>query len=309
MDEKMTRRDASKIILAGTASSFLNFCTTPSFNKETMNKRLIPSSGELLPVIGLGTWQTFDVGQSTSELDPLREVLKTLVENGGSLIDSSPMYGRSEKVVGQLTSELGIKEKIFEATKVWTSGQKEGEQQINDSFRLLQADPIELFQIHNLVDWPTQLQTLRRLKDNNKIKYIGLTHYHSGGYDNMEELMRTEQIDFIQINYNLAVRAAAERILPLAKDKGIAVLINRPYEGGTLFRKTKKLQLPEWASEFEADSWGQFFLKFILSNDAVTCVIPGTAKPHHMLDNVQAGYGMLPDKTQQAKMVKLLKSI
>ena len=302
------RRVASKFILTGVATTMLNLGLATHFNKETMHKRIIPSSGEQLPVVGLGTWQTFDVGHSAAELDPLRAVLTTLIEHGGSVIDSSPMYGRSEKVVGQLTKELGIKDKIFEATKVWTTGQKEGEQQIDDSFRLLQADPIELFQIHNLVDWRTQLKTLRRLKDNNKIKYIGLTHYHSGGYDNMEQLMKAEQIDFIQINYNLAVRAAADRILPLAKDRGIAVLINRPYEGGSLFRNVKKLQLPEWVAEFDANSWGQFFLKYILANDAVTCVIPGTAKPHHMLDNVQAGYGILPDKTHQAKMIKLLES-
>jgi diketogulonate reductase-like aldo/keto reductase len=274
-----------------------------------MNKRRIPSSNEEIPVIGLGTWQTFDVGNSKQEREPLKEVLKILIKNGGSLIDSSPMYGRSEKVVGELTTELGIKSSIFEATKVWTTGLNDGRNQLNNSFRLLQTNSLDLLQIHNLLDWKTHLRTLQDLKEKKQIRYIGITHYHQGGYAEMEKIMKHEPIDFIQINYNLATREANEKLLPLAQDKGIAVIINRPYEGGTLFRKFKNKPLPEWAAEFNAKTWGQFFLKFILANQAVTCVIPGTSKPKHMTDNTQAGYGDLPNDTHIKKMIELVKSI
>ena len=172
----------------------------------------------------------------------------------------------------------------------------------------MQANPIDLMQIHNLVDWKTHLKTLKKWKEEEKIRYIGITHYHSGGYSEMEKIMKSEKIDFIQINYNLAVREAGEKILPLAKDKGIAVLINRPYEGGTLFRKFKNKTFPNWAEEFDATTWGQFFLKFILANQAVTCVIPGTSKAKHMRDNVQAGFGKLPTAEHQRQMIDLINS-
>ena len=301
----ISRRAATKLLAVGISSMLLN--PFPKFDQnKTMQKRIIPSSGEAIPVIGIGTWQTFDVGPSKEERIPLKEVLKVLVENGGSVIDSSPMYGRSEKVVGELTTELKIKENIFEATKVWTTGQSAGIREMDRSMRLMQCAPMDLMQIHNLVDWQTHIQTLKKWKEAGKIRYIGATHYHQGGYAEMEKIMKTEPLDFIQINYNLRVQDAAERILPLAKDKGIAILINRPYEGGALFRKTKNKAFPAWAAEFGAATWGQLFLKFILANPAVTCVIPGTAKPKHMRDNVQAGFGELPTSIHLGKMVKLL---
>ena len=301
----ISRRAATKLLAVGTSSMLLN--PFPKFDQnKTMQKRIIPSSGEAIPVIGIGTWQTFDVGPSKEERVPLKEVLKVLVENGGSVIDSSPMYGRSEKVVGELTTELKIKENIFEATKVWTTGQSAGIREMDRSMRLMQCAPMDLMQIHNLVDWQTHIQTLKKWKEAGKIRYIGATHYHQVGYAEMEKIMKTEPLDFIQINYNLQVQDAAERILPLAKDRGIAVLINRPYEGGALFRKTKNKAFPAWAAEFGAATWGQLFLKFILANPAVTCVIPGTAKPKHMQDNVQAGFGELPTSRHLGKMVKLL---
>ncbi|MFY0625789.1 MAG: aldo/keto reductase [Reichenbachiella sp.] len=304
---KITRRSASKLLAISTTSFLLD----PKFmfqKNKNMNYRIIPSSNEKIPVIGLGTWQSFDVGNSNLEREPLKEVLKILVEHGGSLIDSSPMYGRSEKVVGDLTTELQIKDKIFEATKVWTSGKEEGISQMNESMKLMRANPMDLMQIHNLVDWKTQLQTLRKWKDEKKIRYLGITHYHKGGYAELEKIMRNEALDFIQINYNLAVQDASERILPMAKDRGMAVLINRPFEGGSLFRMVKNKTFPAWANEFDAKSWGQFFLKFILANSATTCVIPGTSKARHMLDNVQAGFGKLPSSEHQRKMIQLITS-
>jgi len=303
----ITRRTASKYLALGASSMLL-----PPILKfkpsKTMNQRIIPSSNEKISVIGLGTWQTFDVGNSEEERQPLKDVLKILVEHGGSVIDSSPMYGRSEKVVGELTTELKLKSKIFEATKVWTSGEQEGIRQMNSSMNLMQVQAMDLMQIHNLVDWQVHIKTLKKWKEEGKIRYIGITHYHAGGYAEMERIMQNESLDFIQINYNILVRDAAERILPLAQDKGIAVLINRPYEGGSLFRMSKNKTLPAWADEFDAKTWGQFFLKFILAHPAVTCVIPGTSKAKHMNDNVQAGFGKLPSPEHQRQMIDLMAS-
>lgn len=307
MSSKITRRKATKLLALGT-SSFLINSFSPFQENKSMDQRTIPSSNEQIPIVGLGTWQAFDVGNSKEEREPLKEVLRILIENGGSLIDSSPMYGRSEKVVGELTTELKIKPKIFEATKVWTSGEDQGIKEMNRSMKLMQADPMDLMQIHNLVDWKTHLKTLRKWKEEQKIRYIGITHYHSGGYAEVENILQNKTIDFVQINYNLAVRDAAERILPLAKDKGVAVLINRPYEVGALFQSIKNKSLPNWAQEFDAGSWGQFFLKFILAHPAVTCVIPGTSKAKHMSDNVKAGFGKLPTEEHQRRMISLIAS-
>ena len=305
---KISRREATKWISVAASSVIL----PPFFNAQKnktlalMNTRKVVSSGKMLPVIGVGTWQSFDVGENLAERNPLKEVLKILIEHGGSVIDSSPMYGKSEKVVGELTAELEIKNKIFEATKVWTTGREAGIDQMYTSMNLMGANPMDLMQIHNLVDWKIHLNTLRKWKEEGKIRNIGITHYHKGGYDEMEKIMKTEKIDFIQINYNLAVRDAAERILPLAKDKGIAVLINRPYEGGSLFKKMKGKEIPTWAKEFEAESWGQIFLKFILAHPAVNCVIPGTSKAKHMNDNVQAGFGKYPNGELQKRLIDLM---
>ncbi len=305
-ESTLTRRSASKLMAAGMASFLLPAPLFPT--NEQMNSRLIPGTNERIPMIGLGTWQTFDVGSSEAERAPLKEVLKILIESGGSVIDSSPMYGRSEKVVGDLTTELQIQDKIFEATKVWTSGEEAGIQQMNNSLNFMQVSQMDLMQIHNLVDWKTHLKTLKTWKEEEAIRYIGITHYNKSGYAEVEKIMKTQEIDFVQINYNLMVRDAAERILPLARDKGIAVLINRPYEGGSLFRAVKHKTLPEWASEFDATSWGQFFLKFILAHPAITCVIPGTSKAKHMRDNVQAGFGKLPTAAHQRKMIEFISS-
>lgn len=265
-------------------------------------KRTIPSGNEKIPVIGLGTWQTFDVDNSQEERLALREVLKNLVANGASVIDSSPMYGASETVVGDLSAELNIRDKLFLATKVWTRGKAEGIQQMNYSFRKMKTNKMDLMQVHNLIDVETHLKTLRGWKEEGKIRYFGITHYVASAYPELMRLIKKEKPDFIQFNYNIAVRYAEQELLPLAQDKGVAVIINRPFEEGALFNKVRSKTLPEWAKEYDIHSWGQFFLKFIVSHPAVTCTIPGTSKVKHLQDNLGAGFGMLPDEAGRKKM-------
>jgi len=275
----------------------------PSPKEKRMHKRPIPSTGELLPVIGCGTWQTFDVGAGRDERAPLAEVLRILFEAGGSVIDSSPMYGRSEAVVGELLAQQKAHDKAFVATKVWTQGREAGIRQMRRSMQLLQDERIELMQIHNLLDWRTHLPTLRAWKKEGRIGYLGLTHYTASAYDELEAIMRSEQLDFIQINYSLDDREAERTLLPLAADRGIAVLVNRPFGGGTLLRSLAQTPLPPWAGEIEGESWAQVLLKYVLSHPAVTCAIPGTSRPKHMADNCMAGSGVIPDDAMRRRMV------
>lgn len=299
----MNRRES---ILRLTSLGLFPF-TGWSFMDNTLAKRKIPSSGEELPCVGIGTWQTFDVGNSKPERDQLKEVLKKFTEQNGSVIDSSPMYGSSEKVAGDLSTELTINNKLFIATKVWTTGENEGIRQMTNSFSLLQRNVIDLMQIHNLVDWQIHLKTLRNWKEEGKIRYIGLTHYTDSAHDTVASIIKNNPVDFIQINYNLLDRHAEERLLPFALERKTAVLINRPFEEGALFSRVKGKPLPEWAAEFDCSSWAQLFLKFILANPAVTCVIPGTSKVNHLLDNLQAGTGKLPGQEHIRKMVHLFR--
>lgn len=277
-----------------------------SFMDNTLSKRKIPSTLEELPCVGIGTWQTFDVGAGESDRNPLREVLRKFVEHSASVVDSSPMYGASEKVVGDLSEELNINHKLFIATKVWTTGEAAGVNQMNTSFSLLKRNVIDLMQIHNLVDWQTHLRTLRKWKEQGKVRYIGLTHYTDNAHDTVASIIKNNPVDFIQINYNLLDRHAGEKLLPLAQEKNVAVLINRPFEEGALFSRVKGKPLPEWAAEFDCTSWAQLFLKFILANPAVTCVIPGTSKVNHLLDNLQAGRGKIPGPAHVNKMIQLI---
>jgi diketogulonate reductase-like aldo/keto reductase len=269
-------------------------------------KRPIPSSGELLPSVGLGTSRVFDVGESPEDRGPLIEVLKLLTGHGGSVVDTSPMYGRAEKVVGDLTRQSGLGEQIFLATKVWTRGREAGMAQMEESMDLIGTDTIDLMQIHNLVDWEIHIKTLRAWKEEGRIRYLGITHYRVDAFPDLEAIMLREKLDFVQLNYSILTPAAADRLLPLAADRGIAVLVNRPYENGAVFSRVRGMDLPAWARELEINSWGQFCLKWVLADPAVTCVIPGTSKPRHMLDNLGAGVGPLPDPTQRERMRQIL---
>lgn len=266
-------------------------------------QRPIPSSGETIPAIGLGTWRTFDVGKSTGERAPLREVLESFVALGGRVIDSSPMYGSAEQVAGDLGADLGVLDKLFVATKVWTSGREAGIRQMEQSLRLLRVKRLDLMQIHNLVDWRTHLRTLREWKEAGRLRYLGVTHYTASAYDELERVLRGEALDFVQVNYSLGEREAERRVLPLARDRGIAVLVNRPFSEGGLFQRVRGQALPPWAAEIGCASWAQVFLKWILAHPAVTCAIPATSRPEHLVDNMKAGIGTLPDEAVREKMV------
>ncbi|MGE0724673.1 MAG: aldo/keto reductase [Alphaproteobacteria bacterium] len=269
----------------------------------TMLTRPIPSTGAALPVVGCGTWRTFDVGPSEAERAPLAEVLRILFEAGGSVIDSSPMYGAAEGVVGDLLTAMSAHDRAFIATKVWTRGRAEGIRQMERSFALLQRRRIELMQVHNLLDWRTHLATLRDWRRDGRIGLVGITHYTVGAHDELAAVMASETVDFVQLNYSIDDRAAERRLLPLAAERGIAVLVNQPFGGGGLLRGLIGKPLPGWAAEIDCSSWPQVLLKFILTHPAVTCVIPGTGRPQHMADNVRAGFGAMPDAAMRARMV------
>ena len=267
----------------------------PAIGAYAMLTRPIPSTGEAMPVIGLGTWQVFDVGTDPAARRPLRDVLKLLLDSGGRTIDSSPMYGRAEAVIGDVLAEMAARPRAFLATKVWTTGGARGIEQMQRSAQLLRTDVIDLMQIHNLVDWRTQLITLRRMKAEGRIRYIGITHYTTSALPELVRVLVTEPgIDFVQLGYSLATRAPETELLPTAAARGIAVIINQPFEHGELFRRTRGRALPGWARDIDCTSWAQLFLKYILAEPAVTCVIPATNNPEHMKDDLGAGFGRLP---------------
>jgi diketogulonate reductase-like aldo/keto reductase len=275
-----------------------------------MLTRPIPSTGEALPVVGLGTWPVFDVGADERSREPLREVVRRLVEAGGRMIDTSPMYGRSEGVVGDIVAELGVREKAFLATKVWISGRERGIEQMARSASLLKSPVIDLMQVHNLVDWRTQLTTMRRMKEKGTLRYIGITHYTTGSLSELTRILEAEDgIDFVQCGYSLATREAETRLLPVCAERGVAVIVNQPLERGDLFRAVRGKALPEWAAEFDCESWAQLFLKYVVGEPAVTVVIPATNKPDHMSDNLAAGAGRLPHERQREQIRRLWDSL
>ncbi|HEX6161606.1 MAG TPA: aldo/keto reductase [Thermoanaerobaculia bacterium] len=275
----MNRRDAIRLLsLAALA------CAAEAKKTTTMQP---------LPRIGLGTWQTFNV--TPSQYGPLEEVLREFVNLGGKLIDSSPMYGRSEEAVGDIAAKLGVHDRLFLATKVWTSGRQAGIAQMEESMRKLRTKRIDLMQVHNLVDAATHLDTLRAWKKEGRIRYLGITHYTSGAYGQVEAMLRREPVDFLQINYSVGEREAERRLLPLAKEKGISVIANRPFAEGALLRQLAAKPLPDFAKEIDCTSWAQLLLKFVISHPAITAAIPATSKVKHLRDNMAAAHGRMPD--------------
>ena len=302
---KDTKRNFLKLMSSSVLLSGLKFGSVLAQNQ--MLRRTIPSSGESLPIIGLGTSRVFDVDpENRQQLKIRKEIIEVLLNNGGSLVDTSPMYGQSEDLIGAILNDYPRRNELFLATKVWTKGKTEGEQQISESFKKMNTTKIELIQIHNLVDWKTQIKTLRQMKESGEISYIGITHYKSSAFKEMEDIIKKEPIDFAQFNYSIGERDAEERLLPICQDYGVATIINRPFMRGKLFRSFKNQTLPNWCKDYDISSWGQFFLKYIIANPAVTNIIPATSKSKNMLDNSFAGMGRVADLTIQKRMLEML---
>ena len=301
---KTSRRTVLKVM--GVSSLTPSMALQATDAKTYMARRIIPSTGELLPVIGLGTSRVFDTNLSEKSLNPRKEIVKALLNHGGSLIDTSPMYGRAEEVTGKIAQDLKINDRLFMATKVWIEGKEAGEIQMNASSKKLNKAVIDLMQIHNLLDWKTHIKTLYEWKEQGKINYIGISHFRSNAFSQIEKIITKERIDFAQFNYSLEEREAEKRLLPLCREKGVATLINRPFMRGKLFKAVARKKLPSWAYEYNVNTWSQFFLKFILANQAVTTVIPATSNPAHMIDNLIGGIGPIPEVGLQKKMVEVV---
>jgi diketogulonate reductase-like aldo/keto reductase len=267
-----------------------------------MRTRTIPRNREAVPVVGLGTWQTFDVGGDPSERAGLESVLETFVATGGALVDSSPMYGRSEAVVGDLAAKLDVQSKLFIATKVWTTGQAAGIRQMEASMAKLRARPVDLMQVHNLLDVDVHMKTLHEWKAQRRVRYVGVTHYTASGHEAVARALTSHTVDFVQINYSVAERDAERRVLPLARDRGVAVLVNRPFAEGALLRRLAARPVPAWAREIGCESWPELLLKFVISHPAVTCVIPATSNVDHLRANMRAALGRLPDEATRSRI-------
>ncbi len=303
------RRDLLLRGLAG-AIAFVQPGMGTAMSAPAMISRAIPSSGEAMPVVGLGTWQVFDVGADARARQEPRAVLEALVAGGGRMIDTSPMYGRAEAVTGDLVAETGLRPRVFLATKVWTSGREQGIAQMRRSAELLRSPVLDLIQIHNLLDWRTHLATLRRMKEAGQVRYIGITHYTTGSLPELARILESEpDIDFVQCGYSLASREAETRLLPVAAARGVAVIVNQPFESGGMFRQVRDRAVPEWAAEFDCASWAQLFLKYLIAEPAVTAVIPATANPAHMADDLKSGFGRLPDMRQRQRIRQLWEAL
>jgi len=304
MDE--ARRSLLRL-LGGLGAAF-TFGSVSGQTPKIMTRK-IPSTGEDIPAVGLGTWQVFDAGNDAAARAPLRTVIAEFAKAGGKLIDSSPMYGSAESVAGDLVAELGLRGRLFIATKVWTQGREDGIRQMETSFRRLKVKQMDLMQIHNLLDVAIHTKTLNDMKAEGRIRYTGITHYTSSAYAEVEKQLNREKYDFLQINYSLAERESEKRLLEICKNKGLAVIANRPFAEGAMFRRVRGRPLPPWATEIGVASWAQYFLKWIAGHPAVTCVIPGTGKPEHVADNVAAGFGALPDEPTRRKMAAYFDSL
>ncbi len=294
---------------AGLTAAALSWPALLSAKQLAAIKKAIPGSGEQLPVIGMGTSRTFDIGNDPQKRAQLAEVLQIFFDQGGAVIDSSPMYGNAEQVTGDLLKTSKNKQALFAATKVWTWGKQEGITQMQRSSQRMGVKVFDLMQIHNLRDWQVQLETLKAWKADGKVRYIGITTSHGRFHDELEVILENEPFDFVQLSYNIMNRTVEQRLLPIAQEKGIATLVNRPFARGDLFSTVKGQALPAWAADIDVKSWGQFFLKFVVSHPAVTCAIPATSRPHHMLDNMGAGFGRLPDATMRQQMIRYIESL
>ena len=294
----MNRRDALGALAASLA---LPLAASAG---ETMAVRKVASSGERLPVIGMGTWQTFNVGRKPEERLVVEQVLREFVALGGRMLDCSPMYGAAEQVAGDLTEKLGLRKKLFIAGTVWTFGREAGIRQMEASMAKLHARPIDLMQVNNMLDAETHLATLREWKRAGLVRHIGVTHYTAGGHEEVERLIKAEAVDFIQINYSVGEREAEQRLFPLARERGVAVIASRPFMGGDVFRRLRGMPLPAWAADVDCSSWAQLLLKFVVAHPAVTCVIPATSKRDHLRDNMRAGYGRMPDEKQRSLIAR-----
>ena len=310
---QLTQPERRLFLQALSASGILALLPNSAFanNDNTLITKSIPGSGEQLAVIGMGTWITFNVGSNIEARIARTEVLKTFFDLGGSMVDSSPMYGSAEEVMGYALKRLmsqgvKVKESLFSTTKVWT--RSDGEAQIDDYYRLWGLDEFDLYQIHNLLNWQDHLERLQQLKQAGKIRYIGITTSHGRRHEDLEQIMKTQPIDFIQLTYNMRYREVEQRLLPLAKEKGIAVIVNRPLDGGRLFDQFENKPLPTWATEIGCANWAQFFLKFVVSHPAVTCAIPATSQVAHMKENMGAGRGELPNEAMRSKMLNYIQN-
>lgn len=308
MNERISRRRAVKLIGATSVGAVLPLGIGRSFAAGESSRRIlraIPATGEKLPVIGLGSALTFDVPSRSSQIPQIAEVLALFVKHGGKLIDSSPMYGNAENVIGDLAFKAHLRDSLFIATKVWTRSVQEGIAQMERSLQRFRTRTIDLMQVHNLADVDREMTSLREWKAKGKIRYTGITHSERKGHGEVERIMRLQKPDFVQINYSLVDRAAAQRILPLAQEMGMGIIINRPFGGGGVFQAISRKPLPAWAAEFDCHSWAQFLLKWIVTHPAVTCVIPATNNPQHLEDNMGAGVGRLPDAKTRERMASL----
>ncbi len=299
---KITRRETLRRLGVGAALGAT--VSLRAEEKPALIERAIPSSGEKVPVIGIGTWQKFDIGPEPAVREPIKEVLREFAALGGKLLDSSPMYGRAEEVAGDLIEALNLRKSLFIATKVWIKGKAEGVKQMEASIAKLKSPVIDLMQVHNLQDTAVHLDTLRGWKREGRVRYLGITHYHESGHEAVERWLRSETLDFVQINYSVGESESAQRLLPLAKERGVAVIANRPFAAGQLFAKLREKPLPDFAKELACASWAQLLLKFVVSHPAVVCAIPATSKITHLRDNMAAGRGPLPDEALRRKIAE-----
>ena len=313
----ITRRQFLQYLAIISSASGLAVGSNPGYasvlsvpGASSRHTRIIPSSGEKIPAIGLGTWLTFGIDISnTEELNRRIALLHEFLQQGGGMLDSSPMYGAAQEVIGKGLERINNHQGLFAATKVWTTGNRQGFLQMDESRRLWGVEQLDLMQVHNLLDWKTHLPTLHAMKQAGDIRYVGVTTSHGRRHKELEQLMRTQHLDFVQFTYNMLDREAENILLPLAKDRGIAVIINRPFQRGGLFERFESYPLPPWRVEIDCENWAQFFLKFIISHPAVTCAIPATSQLEHLRENIAAGYGELPDKAMREKMIKYIKEL